>query len=151
MEFLENRRSWENQEPPENRQKSGLFWASPFTMHLVCTLLIIFLDIVLIREWFCFSKGLYDRSPRAKLQWSCSRHFRKMLWGKESPEILGMSDNHCGKIVSTDTKWLLLKKIILKYFFETRNFLEAVLLSWRILRVQNRLKITKIILRELFS
>ena len=41
MEFLENRRSWENQKPPENRQKSGLFWASPFTMHLVCTLLII--------------------------------------------------------------------------------------------------------------
>ena len=25
--------------PPENRRKSGLFWASPFTMHLVCTLL----------------------------------------------------------------------------------------------------------------
>ena len=24
---------------PENCQKSGLFWASPFTMHLVCTLL----------------------------------------------------------------------------------------------------------------
>ena len=39
-EFLENRRSWENQKPPENRQKSGLFWASPFTMHLVFTLLI---------------------------------------------------------------------------------------------------------------
>ena len=39
MEFLENRRSWENQKPPENRQKSGLFWASPFTMHLVWTLL----------------------------------------------------------------------------------------------------------------
>ena len=39
VEFLENRRSWENQKPPENRQKSGLFWASPFTMHLVCTLL----------------------------------------------------------------------------------------------------------------
>ena len=38
MEFLENRRSWEKQKPPENRQKSGLFWASPFTMHLVCTL-----------------------------------------------------------------------------------------------------------------
>ena len=41
MEFLENRRSWEKQKPPENRQKSGLFWASPFTMHLVCTLLIL--------------------------------------------------------------------------------------------------------------
>ena len=41
MEFPENRRSWENQKPPENRQKSGLFWASPFTMHLVCTLLIL--------------------------------------------------------------------------------------------------------------
>ena len=40
VEFLESRRSWENQKPPENRQKSGLFWASPFTMHLVCTLLI---------------------------------------------------------------------------------------------------------------
>ena len=40
MEFLENRRSWENQKPPEHCQKSGLFWASPFTMHLVCTLLI---------------------------------------------------------------------------------------------------------------
>ena len=41
VEFLENRRSWENQSPPENRQKSGgLFWASPSTMHLVCTLLI---------------------------------------------------------------------------------------------------------------
>ena len=39
VEFLENRRSWENQKPPENRQKSGLFWASPFTMHLVWTLL----------------------------------------------------------------------------------------------------------------
>ena len=39
VEFLENRRSWENQKPPENRQKSVLFWASPFTMHLVCTLL----------------------------------------------------------------------------------------------------------------
>ena len=37
MELLENRRSWENQRPPENCQKSGLFWASPFTMHLVCT------------------------------------------------------------------------------------------------------------------
>ena len=30
MEFLQNRRSSENQKPPENRQKSGLFWASPF-------------------------------------------------------------------------------------------------------------------------
>ena len=30
LEFLENRRSWEKQKPPENRQKSGLFWASPF-------------------------------------------------------------------------------------------------------------------------
>ena len=40
MEFLESRRSWENQRPPDIRQKSGLFWASPFTMHLVCTLLI---------------------------------------------------------------------------------------------------------------
>ena len=39
VEFLESRRSWENQKPPENRQKSELFWASPFTMHLVCTLL----------------------------------------------------------------------------------------------------------------
>ena len=39
MEFLENRRSWENQKKPENRLKSGLFWASPFTMHLVGTLL----------------------------------------------------------------------------------------------------------------
>ena len=39
MEFLENRRSWENQKPPENRQKSGLLWASSFAMHLVCTLL----------------------------------------------------------------------------------------------------------------
>ena len=39
MALLENRRSWENQKPLENRQKSGLFWASPFTMHLVCTLL----------------------------------------------------------------------------------------------------------------
>ena len=39
VEFLQNRRSWENQKNPENRQKSGLFWASPFTMHLVCTLL----------------------------------------------------------------------------------------------------------------
>ena len=39
MDFLENRRSSENQKPPENRQKSGLFQASPFTMHLVCTLL----------------------------------------------------------------------------------------------------------------
>ena len=25
---------------PENRQRSELFWASPFTMHLVCTVLI---------------------------------------------------------------------------------------------------------------
>ena len=33
VEFLENRRSWENQKPRENRQKSGLFWASP----LQCT------------------------------------------------------------------------------------------------------------------
>ena len=39
VEFLESRRSWENQKPPENRQKSGLFWPSPFTMRLVCTLL----------------------------------------------------------------------------------------------------------------
>ena len=46
MEFLENRRSWENQKPPENRQRSGLFWASPFTMHLVCTLLTIVLTQV---------------------------------------------------------------------------------------------------------
>ena len=44
LPFLENRRSWENQKHPENRQKSGLFWASPFTMHLVCTLLIFSLD-----------------------------------------------------------------------------------------------------------
>ena len=28
VEFLQSRRSWENQKPPENRQKSGLFWAS---------------------------------------------------------------------------------------------------------------------------
>ena len=41
-EFLENRRSWENQQP----QKSGLFWASPFTMHLVCTLLIGVFDLL---------------------------------------------------------------------------------------------------------
>ena len=40
VEFLESRPSWENQRPPENRQKSGLLWASPFTMRLVCTLLI---------------------------------------------------------------------------------------------------------------
>ena len=33
-------RSWENQKPPENRQKSPLFWRFAFTMHLVCTLLI---------------------------------------------------------------------------------------------------------------
>ena len=32
VEFLESRRSWENQKPPENRQKTGLFWASPFTL-----------------------------------------------------------------------------------------------------------------------
>ena len=42
VEFLEHRRSCENQKPPENRQKSGLFWASFFRMHLVCTLLITF-------------------------------------------------------------------------------------------------------------
>ena len=41
MEFLKNMRSWENQKLPENCQKSGLFWASPFTRHLVCTLLIL--------------------------------------------------------------------------------------------------------------
>ena len=41
VEFLESKRSSENQNPPENRQKSGLFWASPFTMQLVCTLLIL--------------------------------------------------------------------------------------------------------------
>ena len=35
MELLENRCSWENRKPPEHRQRSGLFWASPFTMHLV--------------------------------------------------------------------------------------------------------------------
>ena len=40
LEFSENRRSSENQKHPENRQKSGLFCASPFTMHLVCILLI---------------------------------------------------------------------------------------------------------------
>ena len=48
MEFLENRRSWENQKPPENRQKSGLFWASPFTMHLVCTLLIQINSVIIL-------------------------------------------------------------------------------------------------------
>ena len=40
VEFQENSRSWENQKPQENCQKSGLFWASPFTMHLVWTQLI---------------------------------------------------------------------------------------------------------------
>ena len=35
LDFLENKRSWENQSP----QKIGLFWASPFTMHILCTLL----------------------------------------------------------------------------------------------------------------
>ena len=35
-----NKRSWENQKPQENRQKRGLCWASPFTMHLVCTLFV---------------------------------------------------------------------------------------------------------------
>ena len=47
LEFWENRRSSENRNNPqkitrkvefsENRQKSGVFWTSPFTMHLVCT------------------------------------------------------------------------------------------------------------------
>ena len=40
VEFLENRSSSENQNPSENRQNTRLFWASPFTMRLVCTLLI---------------------------------------------------------------------------------------------------------------
>ena len=40
VEFLENKWSRGKQKPPENRQKSGLLWASPFTMHLVWTLLI---------------------------------------------------------------------------------------------------------------
>ena len=46
VEFLENKRSWENRKPPKNRQKSGLFWASPFTMHLVWTLLNWFRNIL---------------------------------------------------------------------------------------------------------
>ena len=41
VEFLENRRSWENKKHTENRQNSGLVWASPFAMHLVCTLLML--------------------------------------------------------------------------------------------------------------
>ena len=41
VEFLENRRSRENQKSRQNCQKRGLFWAlpPPFTMHLVCTLI----------------------------------------------------------------------------------------------------------------
>ena len=33
VEFLVSTWSWESQKPPENRQESGLFWASP----LQCT------------------------------------------------------------------------------------------------------------------
>ena len=57
VEFLENRRSWENQKPPANRQKSGLFWASPLTMHLVCTLLIfVKMALLSLAKGFCRAK-----------------------------------------------------------------------------------------------
>ena len=36
LELLENRRAWEHQKLPASRQKSGLFWASPFTVHPIC-------------------------------------------------------------------------------------------------------------------
>ena len=58
MEFLQNRRSSENQKPPENCQKSGLFWASAFTMHLVCTLLIIGIFCILgVFFRYCLPRG----------------------------------------------------------------------------------------------
>ena len=41
VELLENKRSSENQRPPENHHKSGLLRALPFTMHLFCTSLIL--------------------------------------------------------------------------------------------------------------
>ena len=36
LESLEKKRTWEYQIPPENCQKSGLCWASPFAMHSSC-------------------------------------------------------------------------------------------------------------------
>ena len=41
VEFQENKRCWENQEPRKSPEK-WIFWPSPFTMHLVCTLLILY-------------------------------------------------------------------------------------------------------------
>ena len=39
LELLENKHSWENEELPRDRLKSGLFGAKSFTIHQVCTLL----------------------------------------------------------------------------------------------------------------
>ena len=78
VEFLENRRSWENQKLPENRQKNGLFWASPFTMHLVCTLLIP----------DCPRKpGVTSKFPRNSHSISVKRHTKPHWIPLNSPEF----------------------------------------------------------------
>ena len=74
MEFLESRRSWENQKTPENPQNSGLFWASPFTMHLVWTLLILFMWKERQSAFSAFSPrapwiAKYGKSDRPALSW----------------------------------------------------------------------------------
>ena len=87
VEFIENRRSWENQRPPENRQINGLFWASPLTMHLVCTLLILVSIFVLRkRAEYCFESTVSEkRTHWASLSLgansvSSARHSVSSIW-----------------------------------------------------------------------
>ena len=85
VEFLENRRSWENQKPPENRQKSGLFWAAPFTMHLVCKLLILqtfWRDLILYNlSRFRPEVRSQKRTPKPKNRTNSAREFSEQFEG----------------------------------------------------------------------
>ena len=78
------------QHPPENRQKSGLFWASPtpFTMHPICTLLSLFNCVA---NDFC-SHGTSDDVAEKAMD---NPEDSKVLWGAK-----GFPNWHRGKHLS---------------------------------------------------
>ena len=89
MEFLESRRSWENQKPPEYRQKSWLFWASPFTMHLVCTLLTkAAFDTLRKILW-----ALWSFSEPAYTLWHKIITYKKLFWNSYFLKITNFTRN----------------------------------------------------------
>ena len=89
VEFIESRRSSENQKPPENRKKSGLFWASPFTMHPVCTLLILGnFNLGACSLWSCLSTSA--AVPVVK-NYRKIIYFQTINFGKRLPTLIPLS------------------------------------------------------------